>query len=55
MLAEMEKQQPGDYKRSHDVTVQVPPRLEELGISKMQSHRWQLEASVPGYSEGRPC
>lgn len=28
--------------RSHDVT-----RLSDLGISKMQSHRWQMEALVP--------
>ena len=56
MLKETEKQQPGDYKRSHDVTVQIPPgpekdrlhdvtyppSLDDLGITKMQSHRWQL-------------
>lgn len=46
MLKEMEKQGPGDYrKRSHDVT--VCPKLEDIGISKMQSSRWQQEATVP--------
>jgi hypothetical protein len=37
MLAQMEKHN-GD-PRSRDVT-----RVSDLGISKMQSHRWQLEA-----------
>ena len=39
-----ESQWGGDRKsesRSHDVT------LNNLGITKIQSHRWQLEASVP--------
>ena len=31
---------------SHDVTLSKP-KLEELGISRMQSHRWQLMAKVP--------
>ena len=44
MLGEMEKQGPGEYQRSHDVT--VAPSLAEIGISKMQSSRWQEEASV---------
>ena len=44
MLAAMEKQGPGQYKRSHDVT--VCPSLDDLGIDKMQSSRWQKEASV---------
>ena len=38
----MEKQKPGEYKRSHDVT--VSPKLEHLGITRLQSHRWQAVA-----------
>lgn len=45
MLAAMEKQGPGQYQRSHDVT--VAPSLDDLGIDKMQSSRWQREAKVP--------
>jgi hypothetical protein len=30
---------------SHDVI--APPKLEELGITAMQSHRWQLESEIP--------
>lgn len=40
LLAKMEKHN-GD-PRSHDVT-----RLDDLGISKIDSHRWQIAASVP--------
>lgn len=32
--------------RSHDVT-DLPPTLEEIGIGKMESSRWQAIASVP--------
>jgi N6-adenosine-specific RNA methylase IME4 len=35
---------PGNPQLSHDVTID---RLPELGIDRMQSSRWQLEASVP--------
>lgn len=45
LLAAMEKHKggrPSKENRLHDVT-----GLEELGIGKMQSHRWQLEAKVP--------
>jgi hypothetical protein len=47
MLAEMEKHPPGPDKedRSHDVT-DLPPSLDELGVTKMQSHRWQREATA---------
>lgn len=44
LLAKMEKPKggrPTDGNRSHDVT-----GLSDLGISKMQSHRWQTEATV---------
>ena len=39
LLQQMDKQGPGQYKRSHDVT--VCPSLAALGIGKMQSPRWQ--------------
>jgi phage N-6-adenine-methyltransferase len=47
MLAAMEKRDGGDAAkaRSHDVT-ELPPSLDDLGIDKMQSSRWQKEASV---------
>lgn len=37
------RQKPGEYKKLHDVTFYPKPSLEELGITKIQSHRWQLE------------
>ena len=49
LLKEMEKRPPGPtplQNRSHDAT-DLPPRLEDLGISKSQSSRWQLIASIP--------
>src|SRR5208283_2879638 len=49
MLKEMEKHPPGPIPtrdRCHD-TIDLPPRLEELGISKSQSSRWQAIAAVP--------
>lgn len=47
MLAAMEKKPAGrpSENRSHDVT-DFPPSLDDLGIDKMQSSRWQKEASV---------
>ena len=45
LIGEMPKQGPGEYQRSHDVT--VAPSLDDLGISKMQSSRFQAVASVP--------
>lgn len=44
MLSEMVK--PGNPQLSHDV-INAPHRLADFGISLMQSHRWQLERSVP--------
>jgi len=32
--------------RLHDETTQTPT-LSDLGISKVQSYRWQLEAEIP--------
>ena len=39
------KIKPGNPQLSHDVI--IVPRLDELGITPMQSHRWQLEAEIP--------
>jgi hypothetical protein len=49
MLEKTELQDGGDASkaRSHDVT-ELPPKLCDLGITKMQSHRWQLSTSVLG-------
>jgi ParB family chromosome partitioning protein len=46
MLAAMEKNQGGNPNLLHAETGS-PPTLEELGISRTQSHRWQVEAKVP--------
>jgi DNA (cytosine-5)-methyltransferase 1 len=45
LLREMPKHPPGP-DRSHDVT-DLPSRLCDLGIGKMQSSRWQRIASLP--------
>jgi SAM-dependent methyltransferase len=45
LLAEMPKHPPGP-DRSHDVT-DLPATLFDLGITKMQSHRWQRVAGLP--------
>lgn len=48
MLTEMERHKQEDgrpEKALQDVTHN--PTLDDLGISRIQSHRWQLEASVP--------
>jgi len=46
LLGEMDRQQQGrPEKRSHDVT--ILPTLEDIGVTKMQAQRWQLEASEP--------
>lgn len=44
------REKPGEYKKLHDVTFSPKPSLEDLGITKIQSHRWQKEAEV---SEGK--
>jgi hypothetical protein len=50
MLGEQELHAGGrPQNRLHDVTgIELPPKLCDLGISLMQSHRWQLSASVLG-------
>lgn len=46
LLTEMDMHPPGpEPVQSHGVT--EPPKLSEMGVSKMQSSRWQLESSVP--------
>ena len=48
MLRDSERQKPGEHwqeKRSHDVT--VTPKLSDIGISKIESSRWQKIAQVP--------
>ena len=45
-LKGMEKRQGSFAHRSHDVT-DVPPKLKDLGIDKMESVRWQKIASIP--------
>lgn len=45
----MEKQNGGHAAKARlrDATEVAPPSLEDLGIEKTQSHRWQKEATVP--------
>lgn len=45
LLADMPKQKPGQYQRSHDAT--VAPSLSELGIDKYRSSRCQKIATIP--------
>lgn len=44
MLKDMDIK-PGNPQLSHDVI--IAPKLNELDITPMQSHRWQLEAEIP--------
>lgn len=44
LLHEMPKQRPGEYQRLHRAT--VAPSLDDLGIEKTQSHRWQKIADI---------
>ena len=50
LLADMEKRDGGDAQRTRSQRVtesEVPPRLADMGISRMQSSRWQAIAAVP--------
>ena len=51
MLGESEKNKGGDpsifIRPLHDERGVMPPTLKELGISEIQSHRWQTMAEVP--------
>ena len=44
LLLEIEKNKGGGDHRLHDVT--GAPKLRELGIEKIQSHRWQRTAII---------
>jgi len=46
MLGEREKHK-GAATPLHDERALALPKLKELGISEIQSHRWQLEAEIP--------
>lgn len=46
MLGEQGRKQGQRDETFHDETFEIP-KLDELGISRLQSHRWQLEAGVP--------
>lgn len=49
ILKETSKQTGGDAvkARLHDVTEVLPKTLKELGIEKIESHRWQQIAAIP--------
>lgn len=47
MLRDMDKNTGGNPNLLQRETGYEPPTLSELGISRTQSHRWQIEASVP--------
>jgi len=47
MLSERERHPPGPTKQDRSLDGTQPPRLEDLGITKNQSSRWQLIASIP--------
>jgi phage N-6-adenine-methyltransferase len=41
------KAEDGNYRRLHDETSEAPPTYADMGIHKIQAHRWQKAASVP--------
>ena len=50
LLGDMDRREKGETDKKimlHDVTLSIP-KLDELGITKIQSHRWQLEAEAVG-------
>jgi hypothetical protein len=48
LLAETPKQDGGDATRARlQGVTELPPTLEDLGVSKIDSSRWQAVASVP--------
>jgi hypothetical protein len=40
----MDREKPGEYQKLHHATFEPKPGLDDMGISKTQSYRWQLEA-----------
>lgn len=46
-LKDMEKHPPGPEPKDQSHHVTEPPKLEDLGIGRMQSHRWQAIATIP--------
>lgn len=48
ILAAMEKQEGGrPNKKTGNVVLPVPPKLEDIGVTKMDSSRWQKMAKIP--------
>jgi hypothetical protein len=46
-LRETEVAQPGRPKSFHDESIPKPKTLGDLGVSEVQSHRWQKLAAIP--------
>lgn len=47
LLSVMDKRTGGDAKQDITARNSLPPKLSDLGVSLIQSHRWQQVASVP--------